>query len=206
VHSPDGTLPRFVVVRLKNRYLEPLFNGYRDGLYNIALALDAGVWMICEVQLHLGALLVYKRESHAYYEFFRSYFHGSSAAIETRMRALEQIGIAPSPDVLMREALQGSDEDVLAGLAQLFLILGDHPLLVEVQERRLALATCAGQTLPEVAALHDALAWALRSSGRYTEAEPLMRKALATECKVLGKSHPDTLMTMMNLANLLKHI
>ena len=65
-----GAMARFVVVRLKNRYTKPLFNGYRDGLYNIALEVLPGSWMVCEVQLHLAAILVFKEESHHFYAYF----------------------------------------------------------------------------------------------------------------------------------------
>ena len=53
-----------MLLRLKNRYAEPLFNGYRDGLYSIAIAAPAGGWVVCEVQLHLGAILAHKKQSH----------------------------------------------------------------------------------------------------------------------------------------------
>lgn len=55
----------FRVVRLKNRFRNPLFNGYRDALYNIAVYIGNGVWVVCEVQLHLGAVLSHKEESYA---------------------------------------------------------------------------------------------------------------------------------------------
>ena len=44
-----------------------------------------GAWVVCEVQVHLAAILSHKEESHHYYEFFRSYFCGSSDAIEKRI-------------------------------------------------------------------------------------------------------------------------
>ena len=58
----------YEVVRLKNRFKEPKFNGYRDALYSIAVrvAVEGGgeVWHVCEVQLHLAAVLANK-EPHA---------------------------------------------------------------------------------------------------------------------------------------------
>jgi len=35
-------LPLDVVVRFKNRYLYPTFNGYRDGLFNLRVKLPSG--------------------------------------------------------------------------------------------------------------------------------------------------------------------
>ena len=70
---------RFVVLRIKNRYTTPLFNGYRDGLYNIALEVRPGVWAVCEVQLHLGAILALKEASHHFYEYFVRRAHATRA-------------------------------------------------------------------------------------------------------------------------------
>jgi CHAT domain-containing protein len=47
------------------------------------------------------------------------------------------------------------------------------------------------------------LAFLYQSQGRYGEAEPLYRRALETQERVLGKEHPDTLTSLGNLAVLL---
>ena len=67
VSGDEPVLGQFVLVRLKNRYAEPLFNGYQDGLYSIALYVGGGLWTVCEVQVHLAAVLVFKEDSHGYY-------------------------------------------------------------------------------------------------------------------------------------------
>ena len=43
--------PRYKLVRLKNRFKDPLFNGYRDALYSLAVKTE-GIWHICEVTQH----------------------------------------------------------------------------------------------------------------------------------------------------------
>jgi tetratricopeptide (TPR) repeat protein len=48
------------------------------------------------------------------------------------------------------------------------------------------------------------LANGLRAEGKYPEAEELYRQALAARQRILGKDHPDTLMSMKNLADLLE--
>ena len=45
--------------------------------------------------------------------------------------------------------------------------------------------------------------YTLHAAGRYSEAEPLYRKALAIREKVLGKAHPGYAQTLNNLAALL---
>ncbi len=81
--------PRYSLVRLKNRFKEPLFNGYRDALYSLAVCVE-DVWHVCEVQLHLAAVIFHneadKHESHIYYEFFRSYFRGNVEAAMQRWK------------------------------------------------------------------------------------------------------------------------
>ena len=46
----------FTAVRLKNRYVDPLFNGHRDALFNIAVPIgeDGNVRHVCEVQVQLA--------------------------------------------------------------------------------------------------------------------------------------------------------
>ena len=92
----DPTATSYRVVRLKNRFREPLFNGYRDALYSISIRLRGGdeaeVWHVCEVQLHLAAILARKEQSHMYYEYFRGYFKGNVQAVESRMVVLETVG------------------------------------------------------------------------------------------------------------------
>lgn len=43
----------------------------------------------------------------------------------------------------------------------------------------------------------------LDSQGKYSEAEPIFRQALALSEKVLGTDHPNTLISMNNVALLL---
>ena len=66
------TCPRFTVARLKNRFAAPLYNGYRDALYNIQIFLEDGTYHVCELQLHLAAVVAHKKRSHGFYEFFRT--------------------------------------------------------------------------------------------------------------------------------------
>jgi len=65
---------RGIVVRLKNRFKTPLFNGYRDALYNIMVYCDGGsnddndaathaVTHVCEVQLHLADIVAHKEST-----------------------------------------------------------------------------------------------------------------------------------------------
>ncbi len=58
------------VVRLKNRFAEPLFNGYRDALYSVRVS-SGDTSHVCELQLHLAAVIAHKEKTHHYYEWRR---------------------------------------------------------------------------------------------------------------------------------------
>ena len=95
--NDDGKLPKFIVARLKNRYTAPLFNGYRDALYNIVIDGGKGAWVICEVQLHLAAVLSHKEILHKYYEV------GSPAVSPDAPDAPAAGASPPSPTALAPE-------------------------------------------------------------------------------------------------------
>ena len=68
--DPVGTV---VALRFKNRYKKRLFNGYADGLYNVAIHLGGGVWHVCEVQLHLASIAALKSDGgHRSYVMWRN--------------------------------------------------------------------------------------------------------------------------------------
>jgi hypothetical protein len=136
------------VVRLKNRFLHPLFNGYRDALYNVAVrAGEGGAWHVCEVQLHLAAVLSHKEVSHGYYEFFRSYFKGNVGAAEERMGALDKLLQHGEQDInqLTVKALQSKDQGLLRNLVTLFQMMGEVQLVVPCEQRLVALASILRQ-------------------------------------------------------------
>ena len=200
-----GAPPPFAIVRLKNRYKEPLFNGYRDALYSVALAAPDGGIVVCEVQLHLGAILTHKKASHRFYEFFRSYFRGASDAIEQRMTVLSKLTSldARSPDALMHSGLSSSSLEELDALDTLFGVqmLGDYPSQTLVRQRRLELAIASNDAL-RIASEQELLSASLWRTGKLAEAEPYCRDCLATRLDVLGPSHQTTL----DISNLLAHI
>jgi hypothetical protein len=90
----DGVGPvRFTIARLKNRYIRPLFNGYQDALYTIELELvESGVRALCEVQLHLAAILAHKEMSHRFSSISPEEISGSNdgASHSCRLRIAER--------------------------------------------------------------------------------------------------------------------
>ena len=82
--------PRVDVVRTKNRFNPPCFNGYRDILLNVAVRVqgEAGeIVHLCELQIHHAPIKESEpmHKSHVTYEYFREYFLGNADAVEQRL-------------------------------------------------------------------------------------------------------------------------
>jgi hypothetical protein len=80
------------LLRFKNRFRVPTFNGYRDALMNFQVVLDDGTRMIVELQIHLKQIMEFKKTTHVFYEYFRTYFSGDLGIVAERMAYLESIG------------------------------------------------------------------------------------------------------------------
>ncbi|GMH68373.1 hypothetical protein TL16_g04913 [Triparma laevis f. inornata] len=91
-----------IVVRLKNRFANPLPTGIRDCLMNVKINNH-----ICEVQLHLSYIIKEKGAMHEYYNFFRDKFSGASATYTEVMGKVEALG------------LDGGEENVEYGVSKL---------------------------------------------------------------------------------------
>ncbi|KAJ1450097.1 hypothetical protein M885DRAFT_571708 [Pelagophyceae sp. CCMP2097] len=79
------------VVRSKNRFRKPLFNGYRDVLVNLLLRLPDGTSMVVELQVHLVQTFEFKAKTRVFYEFFRNYFCGNLDVVAEGVKVLEAI-------------------------------------------------------------------------------------------------------------------
>ena len=185
------------VVRLKNRFAAPSFNGYRDALFNIRVPLESGASHVVEVQVHLSPILERKAEAHTYYDFFRRHFHGNMSSCDDCMRMLDRVvgGTAPFSVRLLEDAAASSDLELLLTLGDLFehrcsqygiaLIFRKRFCAVEAQR--------SGGVGPQLAAALRALAVLQRKVGHYEEAArcsthalEVNRAALAQPIVVLG--------------------
>ena len=109
----DGVAERFEVVRVKNRFANPTVCGFRDCLCNVDVEAH-----ICEIQIHVTEVkaIAKRSDSHAHYEFFRSYFAGNEATVVAqRMDVLERWnnGGVDADAVLERCADATANEDEL---------------------------------------------------------------------------------------------
>jgi len=175
----------FEVVRLKNRFKTPLFNGYRDALYNIVVEVeeedDTGgnnsgrrvVKHVCEVQLHLADIVAHKEDTHVFYEYFRTYFSGSRAE-KFRMQVLQRLGTEcnegnDNVEHLIGSILRGSDVEQLQNLAYLIEgLMGDVKIALLVRRRLLELDPSSFMSQLQYGV-------SLMTAGHLTEAERVLR-------------------------------
>ena len=160
-----------------------------------------GVWHVCEAQLHLAAVLSHKEESHVYYEYFRTYFHGEVGNVKSKMATLERLvppdapvrdggdtvhdgGAASLADLLIAAATTTDDECQLSSLAVLFGkdMTAEFGLLEIVQRRRLEISlqsSTAGKPYNSNARLERRLDYchSLLLQGRHDRAAATLEEA-----------------------------
>ena len=133
---------RVDIVRTKNRFNPPLFNGYQDILMNVAVKVE-NVSHMCELQIHLMPIKESEalHQSHTVYEYFRSFFLGNSDAVAQRLEMLCKLPVDKADDVdeLVGHVL-GSDADtnLLVSLCELLTSIQEYAGVVTVREAILA--------------------------------------------------------------------
>jgi hypothetical protein len=150
---------------------------------------------VCEVQVHLAAVLVLKEDSHLYYEHFRKAFKGSDA-YESRMAMLERVGGADSPEQLVEETLKGADVPKMEAFAQLLgpEMLGAYAVQAVVLRRLIQLDEAAsGRRSRRPLVRRAELGHALHNGSRYREAEQVLQPVVAVCTAELGADDVDTL-------------
>jgi tetratricopeptide (TPR) repeat protein len=101
--------------------------------------------------------------------------------------------------------LQPSTWQYAQKAGRLALTMGDYAAAASFNEATLTLVISAfGPDAAETATALNDLAVTYRSLARYTEAEPLLRRAIEIDEKVLGKDHPGVGRDYDNLAVLLQ--
>ena len=209
-----------VIVRLKNRFKEPLWNGYCDALYNIKIE-D----FICEVQLHLVHALALKAESHKYYAFFREFFAGNTDACKSRMKVLEcvfkysettsslsseNISIVDVIRKLAQREIYESDDDyinTLWAIEKLGQMLGDQDLSIYATRKihNYNVKTFGDDHEKTLISLNN-LAFCLMEMKKFEEALPLFRECLPRYIETRGELDPHVLKTIFRIAYCLQNL
>ncbi len=212
--------PRIEIVRTKNRFHPPLFNGYRDIMMNVAVKVPIKrgfvarmrgakkyVSHLCELQIHLTAIKKSEpmHKSHAVYEFFRSFFLGNAAAVERRLDMFCALPVddAKDADELVEVVLR-SDWNVrlLMGLCDLLTSIQEYAGAVKVWEAILAEQERAfgGESKEADMALYELAAayWRLGDSAKHRDA---CERALPIYEREYGSDHTEVADVLNNLGN-----
>ncbi|KAH8053488.1 hypothetical protein JL720_14697 [Aureococcus anophagefferens] len=191
--------PRVDIVRTKNRFNPPCFNGYRDILMNVAVRVqgEAGeIVHLCELQIHHAAIKESEpmHKSHVTYEFFREFFLGNADAVERRLNMLCALPVADAENVddLVSRVLgsdRASDTKLLLELAELLESIAERASAVRVQEKVLEIKEREyGRDHVEVAASLVNLGNAYGGLGDYAKQRDLLVAITLTN---LGNAHGD---------------
>ena len=181
--SPKAAEVKPTVLQLKNRFKHALFNGYRDALYSVQLMLPGSpLVFVCELQVHLDKIIKLKKESHVYYEFFRSHFAGNMEAVDDRMRVLMKVASSQAPTLaeLVCMVSQGDDLAAMEALEEFLDLTAELDALAHVRARHLAVLKAQRADAKEVLALQMKLGSAHDQAGRIDEALRIFADAYAT--------------------------
>jgi len=209
----DGQVPGVTVVRLKNRFANPIFTGIRDCLLNVEVEYEKGCKHICEIQLHFAPILALKGLCHEYYEHFRDYFRGSNESYKKRLQMFGELGELGNigrggeggvEDGLKR-ILEGTSEEKLAALSDISEghVLGDPSLFKMTSEVLAEVIKEKHGEIKEFWAARGKVATACRQMGGYG----LLQQSLAIFWEVLRgqeelfeKESAETLKTCCQMA------
>ncbi|KAH8064140.1 hypothetical protein JL720_12937 [Aureococcus anophagefferens] len=204
--------PRVDIVRTKNRFNPPCFNGYRDILMNVAVRVQGdsgGIVHLCELQIHHAAIKESEpmHKSHVTYEFFREFFLGNADAVEQRLNMLCALPVADAENVedLVGRVLgsdRASDTTLLLELAALLESIAEHASRVRVQEKVLEIKEREfGPDHAHVAGALTNLGSAYGSLGDNAKRRDLLERALAIREREYGRDHVQVAIALKNLGN-----
>jgi tetratricopeptide (TPR) repeat protein len=187
---------RVDIVRTKNRFAPPLFNGYQDILMNVAVKVE-NVSHLCELQIHLMPIKESEalHQSHTVYEYFRSFFLGNSDAVAQRLEMLCKLPVDEANDVdELVDHVLGSDADVnlLEGLCELLESIQENAGVVKVREAILAKQERAfGAESEEVGVALFHLGLAYYDLGDYAKNRDVLERALPIYEREYGSDHAE---------------
>jgi tetratricopeptide (TPR) repeat protein len=187
---------RVDIVRTKNRFAPPLFNGYQDILMNVAVKVE-NVSHLCELQIHLMPIKESEalHQSHTVYEYFRSFFLGNSDAVAQRLEMLCKLPVDEANDVEeLVDHVLGSDADanLLEGLCELLTSIQEFAGVVKVREAILAyVERASGAESKEAGKALAKLGNAYFDLGDHAKARDAVERALPIYERAYGIDHAE---------------
>jgi len=198
--------PSVEIVRVKNRFDPPLFNGYRD--INMVVAVKVGsVSHLCELQIHLAAIKNSDalHKSHTIYEFFRSFFLENGEAVEKRLEMLCKLPVDGANNVEeLVDSMLGSDADasLLEGLCELLTSIQESAGVVKVREAILAEKEREyGAESKEMGLALFKLADAVDDLGDAAKTRDLLERVLPIYERDYGNDHAEVAGVLNRLGN-----
>ena len=223
---------QIAAVEAEKRALEAESKGVADRLTNLQASYDGLVQKLAEANAALQAFapLISKDAfeqaqamlsrgdvlgaEHKFVEIANTVAKIREQADVVEARAIFQAGELAEQRIDWRAAsahyaraarLQPSNWRYAQNAGKLADAMGDYPAAAAFKEAALTLTTSefGGDATQTARALNN-LALSYESLARYTEAEPLFRRAIEIGEKTLGKEHPDVAIRYNNLATLLQ--
>jgi len=197
------------LVQAKNRFIDPVFNGYRDLLYHVSIPYLGGLDHICEIQVHLEDIYVtndqYGMINH--YEFFRSCFSNqwrSQEDILSDLLMTNEHGAIAGP--LMKKLLKSNDVEQLRLFAGLFRDKVDEfERSLELYRRILNLQEIEnnGSEHLDMANTYLGIGQVLGALGDTENSLLNMLKALAIQESFLGMDHIEVADSYVEIGHML---
>jgi len=196
------------VIQAKNRFADPVFNGYRDLLYHISVPYGDGRSHICEVQVHLKAIydLNVQCGTIKHYESFRKSFSNQWRSQEDALSDLAKMNkYTKIEGPFMKRLLKSEDPEQLLLFAEILRNeLEEYERALEIYRRVLGLQEEAhGADNPEMAATYQSIGLVLGAMGDTDESLQNLLKALAIQESFLGADHADVADSYVEIGHML---
>lgn len=195
------------VIKMKNRFATPAFNGYRDILIHAQIENDGCMSHVCEVQLHLTSIweLAGHLDSYVSYQYFRNLF--SDGCKSQCIQDLNTIFPIQEENINKRalNELTATCKEVsrlwtcAKALNEYF---GQFDLAFPLLERALVLQT-ERKDLIGSGITWEKMANIRLCQGDLEEAMNRYECALDVQNEALGEDHPHVGMTLNHIANIL---
>jgi len=184
------------LVQVKNRFLEPVFNGYRDLLYHVSIPFRDAIAHICEIQVHHENIYATNDQygTIKHYDFFRSCFANPWRSQEDTMSDLSMMntcGQIAGP--LMKKLLKSSDSEQLRFFAGIFRDqVHEYDRSLQLYRRVLNLQEDSlGSEHQEMAATYFSIGLVLGAMGDTDKSLVHLLKAMTIQESFLGMDHVD---------------
>ena len=196
------------IVKGKNRFAWPCFNGYHDFLYHISIPFGDGLAHICELQVHHKDLksLDVQFGLPTHYETFRSSFAGGwreEDAIISDLEMLSEYGDIGG--TVMKTMMRSKDPDQLRLFASICrLHLDEYEKALQLYRKVLMMQEDTyGKNHEDVAQTYLNIGLVLGAQGQTEDCLMHLQKALAIQESVLGKDHLTVAESHEEIGNML---